>query len=42
MAKEWAARLATPKSEDMKTLRFVCEYALYGIRSGTNRKGEES
>lgn len=40
-AKEWAARLATPESEDMKTLRFICEYALYGVRGGTGENKEE-
>lgn len=40
-AKDWAARLATPDSEDMKTLRFICEYALYGVRGGAKDNEEE-
>ncbi len=36
-AAEWAASLAaTPEAEEMKSLRFVCEYALNAMRS--NRK----
>ncbi len=34
-AKEWAAALATPASEDIGALRFVCEYALYAVRGRT-------
>jgi CRISPR-associated protein Csm1 len=40
-AKEWAAGLTTPESEDMKALRFICEYALYGVRGDAKENREE-
>ncbi len=33
-AREWAAALAAPDSEQMKALHFICQYALNGIRTG--------
>jgi CRISPR-associated protein Csm1 len=31
-ARQWAAGLTLPSPEAMRPIRFVCEYALYGIR----------
>ncbi|MCL4215588.1 MAG: type III-A CRISPR-associated protein Cas10/Csm1 [Candidatus Hydrogenedentes bacterium] len=40
-AKAWAAALATPDSEDMQVLRFICEYALYSVRGDAGKNAEE-